>query len=149
MSIFDSIKFNEYSLLEGQQADEYKARKAKEAADRTRKEIKQANDRTFRKNAAELATKKFSSPEEQQDAAMKNVYRAASSSKTARNDLDNVNVQGDIPKDVKEKAIKSGISLVHAANAIDRHDRKMAKRNKAKHESVMAMIEAYECEYNY
>ena len=45
MSMFDNIVFDEYSLLEGQQADEYKARKAKEVADKEKKEYKHTRDR--------------------------------------------------------------------------------------------------------
>lgn len=152
MSMFSDMLFEEYEMLdEGKQADEYRACKAKEAQKATRDEEKHAKDRGSRRSAMELA--KGNSEEDLEDRYMRHAGRAMASSKTARKHISNImDAEQNDPKNrpdwMKSAARKSAVSMTHAMDAIDRHDRRKAKRS-PKAESAIMLIEAYECDYIY
>ena len=136
MSIFDNVIFDEFTLLEGKQAEEYKARKEKEAKRAAREEKKHFTDRNYRKVSSKISADK-ATEEDMEDSMMRNAGRIMASSKTGRKHIGNImnaeqNDPKNLPKELKDKAVKSTYAIANANDAIERHDRKMAKRKDVK-----------------
>ena len=142
MSIFDNIVFDEYSLLEGQQAEEYKKKKEDEKIEGMKKDIKRMNSYKSSRNSD------GSMPEHLNDHNYASIHQVDKNNAYKRRDNAGKAAvklgKGERVSKLPEGEWHGMRDSVRAVDAIDRHQRRHAK-----HESVIAMIEAYECEYSY
>ena len=117
MSMFDNVVFDEFTILEGQQAEEYKKRKAKEERAQTKKSM----DRAARYTLSRIAN---SSQNEYGDNADKIAERIMKSSSRSAKEIEDM----DDDCDNKKKVIKTGTKMMSAMDAIDRHERRHPKK---------------------
>ena len=173
MSMFDNINFSEYSLLEGQQADEYRKRKAKEKEEAEKEYTKKAIKRSHTDNPHPY---EYSDPnyKSQYQKAKEKEFEDSHNSKGIVGKIKTAKERKEFNKDLEKKfEDRQSESIKRRGEAHRRLQTNMNKTNKdyygknrddgdyaidaamrhqrrhTKHESVINMINNYECNYNY
>ena len=141
MSMFDNIVFDEFTLLEGEQADAYKRRKYNEKKEADRREKHYDRRRGI---TGGLTGDKNTLKNPNMKSSWTNEGKKADAKDKARRD------------EAREKSFDHALKnntydtskIAHAMDATNRHLRKEEKKNK-KQKVAESMIAAYESDYAY
>ena len=141
MSMFDNIVFDEFTLLEGEQAEAYKKRKQIE---KNREHVKDI-ERPFNYIAKKALPAANNTKEaDLVDKEKEYTKRIRTSPQGKALEKQEKHSDGDFMSLKNQKILSKG---TYAIDAIDRHDRRHGKSNKQK--VAESMIAAYESEFAY